>query len=50
MDNKKAKMILEGVLFSMGESVEIGRLADVIGYVEERLHARLFIEMLHSFF
>ena len=30
MDNKKAKMILEGVLFSMGESVEIGRLADVI--------------------
>ncbi|MCR4616589.1 MAG: SMC-Scp complex subunit ScpB [Lachnospiraceae bacterium] len=30
MDNKKAKMILEGVLFSMGESVEIGRLADVL--------------------
>ncbi len=30
MDNKTAKKILEGVLFSMGESVSIGRLAEVL--------------------
>ncbi|MBR1860369.1 MAG: SMC-Scp complex subunit ScpB [Lachnospiraceae bacterium] len=30
MDNNKAKMILEGILFSMGESVSVGRLADVV--------------------
>ncbi len=30
MDKKKAKRVIEGVLFSMGDSVDIGRLAEVI--------------------
>ena len=30
MDRTKAEAVLEAVLFTMGESVEINRLADVI--------------------
>lgn len=30
MDKQKAEAVLEAVLFTMGESVEISRLADVI--------------------
>ena len=30
MKRKRAEAVIEAVLFTMGESVEIGRLADVI--------------------
>ena len=30
MEREKAKAVMEAVLFAMGESVEISRLADVI--------------------
>ena len=48
MDNKKAKMILEGVLFSMGESVEIGRLADVIE-MDKRATRKILEEMSEDY-
>lgn len=35
MEREKAKAVLEAVLFSMGESVELERLAEVIEEVED---------------
>lgn len=48
MDNKKAKAILEAVLFTMGESVEISRLAEVID--SDSRHTReLLVEMQQEY-
>ncbi len=41
MERKKAKAVLEAVLFTMGESVEIDRLAEVIEEDKEMTKAIL---------
>ena len=48
MDSKKIKMVLEGVLFSMGESVDIGRLADVIE-LDKRKTRKILEEMTEDY-
>lgn len=42
MDKKTAKAVLEGVLFSMGESVDVGRLAETIE--EDKRKTRKILE------
>jgi segregation and condensation protein B len=48
MDNTQAKKILEGVLFSMGESVDIGRLADVIE-LDKKATRKILEEMTEEY-
>lgn len=42
MERKKAEAVIEAVLFTMGESVEVSRLADVIG--EDKKTTREIVE------
>ncbi len=46
MEMEKAQGILEGILFSMGDSVSLGRLADVIG--EDKKTTRQILKSLEE--
>jgi segregation and condensation protein B len=48
MEKIKAKKILEGVLFSMGESVDLGRLAEVIE-LDKRKTRKILEEMTEDY-
>lgn len=41
MDRKKAKAVIEAILFTMGDSVEIVKLAEITGLSEEEMKAVL---------
>ena len=42
MEREKQEAVLEAVLFTMGESVELGKLAEVIGESKENTKAILY--------
>lgn len=48
MDRKKAKAIMEAILFAMGESVEISRLAEIIE-CDIRVTKSILSEMQHEY-
>ena len=48
MEREKAKAVLEAILFTMGDSVEIGRLADVIEE-DKKVTKSLLMELKESY-
>ncbi|MBD5550325.1 MAG: SMC-Scp complex subunit ScpB [Lachnospiraceae bacterium] len=48
MDREKAKAVIEAILFTMGDSVEIARLADVIEY-DKKETKELLAEMKQTY-
>lgn len=48
MEREKAKAVIEAILFTMGESVEIARLAEVIGFDKKEMK-ELLAEMKQTY-
>lgn len=48
MDNKQAKAIMEAILFTMGDSVEISRLSEVTGFSYKETE-KLLLEMQQEY-